>query len=91
MCPLEKGVREIETRGSGYLRQQIREGRKGRAERQGLGQSLNENIFRGIETIVLCSGQTSLTSCVLAQHHKQSSFKNIIHLPDTGNKQQKRK
>ena len=38
MCPLEKGVRGIETNGSGYLRQQIRGGRKGRAERQGLGQ-----------------------------------------------------
>ena len=38
MCPLEKGVREIETSGSGYLRQQIRGGRKGCAERQGLGQ-----------------------------------------------------
>ena len=42
MCPLEKGVRGIETSGSGYLRQQIRGGRKGRAERQGLGQSPNE-------------------------------------------------
>ena len=38
MCPLEKGVRWIETSGSGYLHQQIRGGRKGRAERQGLGQ-----------------------------------------------------
>ena len=38
MCPLEKGVRGIETSGSGYLRQQIRGGRKGRAERLGLGQ-----------------------------------------------------
>ena len=37
MCPLEKGVRGIETSGSGYLRQQIRGGHKGRAERQGLG------------------------------------------------------
>ena len=37
MCPLEKGVRGIETSGSGYLRQRIRGGRKGRAERQGLG------------------------------------------------------
>ena len=36
--PLEKGVRGIETSGSGYLRQQIRGGRKGRAHRQGLGQ-----------------------------------------------------
>ena len=36
--PLEKGVRGIETSGSGYLRQQIRGGRKGRAERLGLGQ-----------------------------------------------------
>ncbi len=42
MCPLEKGVRGIETSGSGYLRQQIRGGRKGRAERQGLGQSPNK-------------------------------------------------
>ena len=42
MCPLEKGVRGIETSGSGYLRPQIRGGRKGRAERQGLGQSPNE-------------------------------------------------
>ena len=41
MCPLEKGVRGIETSGSGYLRQQIRGGRKGRAERQGLGQQHN--------------------------------------------------
>ena len=42
ICPLEKGVRGIETSGSGYLRQQIRGGRKGRAERQGLGQSPNK-------------------------------------------------
>ena len=41
MCPLEKGVRGIETSGSGYLRQQIRGGRKGRAERQGLAQRHN--------------------------------------------------
>ena len=40
--PLEKGVRGIETSGSGYLREQIRGGRKGRAERQGLGQSPNK-------------------------------------------------
>ena len=42
MCPLEKGVRGIETSGSGYLRQQIRGGRKGRTECQGLGQSPNK-------------------------------------------------
>ena len=42
MCPLEKGVRGIETSGSGYLRQQIRGGRKGRAHRQGLGQRHNK-------------------------------------------------
>ena len=47
MCPLEKGVRGIETSGSGYLRQQIRGGRKGRAERQGLGQSPNEKTRPG--------------------------------------------
>ena len=41
MCPLEKGVRWIETSGSGYLRQQIRGGRKGRTERQGLAQLHN--------------------------------------------------
>ena len=41
MCPLEKGVRGIETSGSGYLRQQIRGGRKGRAERLGLAQLHN--------------------------------------------------
>ena len=41
MCPLEKGVRGIETSGSGYLRQQIRGGRKGRAERRVLGQQHN--------------------------------------------------
>ena len=41
MSPLEKGVRGIETSGSGYLRQQIRGGRKGRAERQGLAQLHN--------------------------------------------------
>ena len=35
MCPLEKGVRGIETSGSGYLQKQIHGGRKGRAERQG--------------------------------------------------------
>ena len=40
MCPLEKGVRGIEI--GVYLREQIRGGRKGRAERQGLGQSPNE-------------------------------------------------
>ena len=39
--PLGKGVRGIETSGSGYLRPQIRGGRKGRAERQGLGQQHN--------------------------------------------------
>ena len=38
MCPLEKGVRGIETSGSGYLRQQIRGGRKSHAELLGLGQ-----------------------------------------------------
>ena len=53
MCPLEKGVRGIETSGSGYLRQQIRGGRKGRAERQGLGQSPNEKN-RGIKISGLC-------------------------------------
>ena len=47
MCPLEKGVRGIETSGSGYLRQQIRGGRKGRAERQGLGQSPNKTTKLG--------------------------------------------
>ena len=47
MCPLEKGVRGIETSGSGYLRQQIRGGRKGRAERQGLGQSPNKTTRLG--------------------------------------------
>ena len=36
--PLWKGGRGIETSGSGYLRLQIRGGRKGRAHRQGLGQ-----------------------------------------------------
>ncbi len=41
MCPLGKGVRGIETSGSGYLRQQIRGGRKGRAERQGSAQLHN--------------------------------------------------
>ena len=45
-CPLEKGVRGIETSGSGYVRQQIRGGRKGRAERQGLGQRPNEKQGR---------------------------------------------
>ena len=51
MCPLEKGDRGIETSGSGYLRQQIRGGRKGRAERQGLGQSPNKitRLGGGIE------------------------------------------
>ena len=42
MCPLEKGVRGIETSGSGYLRQQIRGGRKGSAHRQGLEQLHNK-------------------------------------------------
>ena len=42
MCPLEKGVRGIETSESGYLREQIRGGRKGRTECQGLGQSPNK-------------------------------------------------
>jgi len=37
MCPLKKGVRGIEASGSGYLRQQIRGGRKGRAEHHWLG------------------------------------------------------
>ena len=36
--PLGKGDGGIETSGSGYLQQQIRGGRKGRAERQGSGQ-----------------------------------------------------
>ena len=47
MCPLEKGDRGIETSGSGYLRQQIRGGRKGRAARQGLGQSPNKTTRLG--------------------------------------------
>ena len=38
MCPLEKGVRGIETSGAWYLRLQIHGGRKGSAHRQGLGQ-----------------------------------------------------
>ena len=55
MCPLEKGDRGIETSGYGYLQQQIRGGRKGRAERQGLGQSPNEkHKVRGIEISRLC-------------------------------------
>ena len=41
MCPIEKRVRGIGTSGSGYLRQQIRGGRKGRAHRQGLDQLHN--------------------------------------------------
>ena len=41
MCTLGKGVRGIEASGSGYLRQQIRGGRKGRAERQHLAQLHN--------------------------------------------------
>ena len=41
MCPLEKGVRGIGTSGSWYLLPQIRGGRKGRAERQGLAQLHN--------------------------------------------------
>ena len=41
MCPLEKGVRGIETSGSGYLRQKIRGGRKVRAHRQRLAQLHN--------------------------------------------------
>ena len=42
MCPIEKGVRGIETSWSGYLRQQICGGRKGRAKRQGLEQRHNK-------------------------------------------------
>ena len=42
MCPLEKGVRGIETSGSVNMRQQIRGGRKGRAHLQGLGQRHNK-------------------------------------------------
>ena len=42
MCHLEKGVRGIETSGAGYLHQQIRGGRKGRAHLQGLGQRHNK-------------------------------------------------
>ena len=38
ICPLEKGVRGIETSGSGYLLPQIRGGRKCRAHSQDLGQ-----------------------------------------------------
>ena len=53
MCPLEKGVRGIETSGSGYLLQQIRGGRKGRAERQGLGQSPNEKQGRGLGQLMV--------------------------------------
>ena len=55
MCPLEKGVRGIETSGSGYLRQQIRGGRKGRAERQGLGQSPNKTTrIGGLRQVIRC-------------------------------------
>ena len=57
-CPLEKGVRGIETSGSGYLRQQIRGGRKGRAERQGLGQSPNENGTHWSSQGLLVAGYT---------------------------------
>ena len=57
--PLEKGDGGIETSGSGYLREQIRGGRKGRAERQGLGQSPNEgHRLGGIKT----SGQCGLNT-----------------------------
>ena len=55
MCPLEKGDRGIETSGSGYLRQQIRGGRKGRAERQGLGQSPNEKLERISDSEMHCA------------------------------------
>ena len=54
-CPLEKGVRGIETSGSGYLRQQIRGGHKGRAERQGLGQSPNKKQGRWLGQLVVLS------------------------------------
>lgn len=55
MCPLEKGVRGIEISGSGYLRQQIRGGRKGRAERQGLGQSPNKiTRLGGLRQVIRC-------------------------------------
>ena len=65
MCPLEKGDRGIETSGSGYLRQQIRGGRKGRAERQGLGQSPNKTTrIGGLRQVIRCragvGGQGSL-------------------------------
>ena len=52
-CPLEKGVRGTETSGSGYLRQQIRGGRKCRAVRQGLEQSPNEKQGRGLGLLMV--------------------------------------
>ena len=68
MCPLEKGVRGIETghQMPGWVRvfaKQIREGRKGRAECQGLGQQ-RHNIAKkyrpnGYQGIIRCRPKNS--------------------------------
>ena len=49
MRPFEKGDGGIEI--SGYLRQQIRGGRKGRAERQGLGQQRHNIAKKSVRRI----------------------------------------
>ncbi len=58
MCTLEKGVRGIETSGSGYLLPQIRGGRKGSAHRQGLGQQphniAKKHRPKGYQGIIRC-------------------------------------
>ena len=72
MCPLEKGVRGIETSGSGYLRQQIRGGRKGRAERQGLGQSPNTKRESSDERLkTLPKNGSFLLSHLVWQYHRR--------------------
>ena len=72
MCPLEKGVRGIETSGSGYLRQQIRGGRKGRAECQGLGQSPNTKRESSDERLkTLPKNGSFLLSHLVWQYHRR--------------------
>ena len=58
MCPLERGVRGIETSGSGYLQEQIRGGRKGRAERQGLGHDRTRRHARRVSRHLQMPGRS---------------------------------
>ena len=60
--------------GSGYLRQQIRGGRKGRTECQGLGQSPNEEHGGGGIEI---SKSSRRQPCFCCQWHLSATFRSV--------------